>query len=215
MSSIIDAIKTGDLSTVQKIITTTPELANETTPEGLSILLLAAYYGQMPIAQLIASKKSNLDIFEATAIGELNELKTHLHQQPDLLNAHSIDGFTPLGLAAFFGQVKLVQFLIKQGADVNIASNNNFKVTPLHSATAKKQYDIAQLLIENGANVNAQQMSGVTALHAAAHNGDVPLVKLLVKNGANIHAKMKEGQTPLIMAKEKKFIEIIEILSAK
>lgn len=166
----------------------------------------------MEIAQLISSKKSNLDIFEATAIGDLKCLKKHLDQQSNLLNDYSMDGFTPLGLAAFFGQLELVEFLISLGANLNLASNNDFKVTPLHSAAAKKQYDIAQLLIKNGADVNAQQISGVTALHSAAHNGDVPLVNLLLKNGANSMAKMKEGQTPLVMAEEKGFTEIVEIL---
>jgi len=117
-----------------------------------------------------------------------------------------------LGLASFFGHLSLVKLLLDKGANPNIASNNQFKVAPIHSACAISHFDITELLIRYHADVNAKQMQGVTPLHSAAHNGQTKLSKLLIDNCADINAKMDNGQTPLFMANEKNFQETAELI---
>jgi ankyrin repeat protein len=135
-----------------------------------------------------------------------------LDKNPEFLNAFSSDGFTALGLASFFGHLSLVKVLLDKGANPNIASNNQYKVAPIHSACAISNFEIAELLIRHRADVNAKQMQGVTPLHSAAHNGQTKLSELLIDNGAEINAKMDNGHTPLFMANEKNFQETAALI---
>lgn len=87
----------------------------------------------------------------------------------------SPDGFTALGLAAFFGNAETARLQLDAGADPNFVSRNQMQVTPLHSAVAnrnaEKAYDMATLLVERGGQVNVAQEGGWTPLQQAAAHG--------------------------------------------
>ena len=63
---------------------------------------------------------AQVGIFAAAAKGQTDELRSLLEKDPSLINAHSAEGFTPLGLAAFFGHPETVLALLEAGADVKI-----------------------------------------------------------------------------------------------
>lgn len=212
MSDIIELIKAGENNNLERELKDNPSLSVSKTEQGISLLQFAAYCRNKEAVEIIRAYRDKLDIYEASSIGDKDILLRLIKQFPDQTNAYSVDGFTPLGLASFFGNIEIVKILIENGANPNIASNNQFKVTPLHSACAISNYDIAEILIKNGADVNAKQMQSVTPLHSAAHNGQTKLVKLLIDNGADINSKMDNGQTPLFMAEEKEFNETIDFL---
>ncbi len=212
MTEIVEIIKTGDNNILERKLKDSPSIAASKTEQGISLLQFAAYCKNKEAIDIIRNYLNKLDIYEAASIGDKDILLGLIKKFPDQTNAYSVDGFTPLGLASFFGNIEIVKMLIDNGANPNIASNNQFKVTPLHSACAISNYDIAEILIKNGADVNAKQMQNVTPLHSAAHNGQSKLVKLLIDNGADINSKMDNGQTPLFMAEEKEFKETIDFL---
>jgi len=154
-----------------------------------------------------------LDIFEAAATGQTERVSALIKQDASLANAFSSDGFMPLGLAVFFGHSEAVKLLLASGAEVNIASRETMKVTPLHSAAAARQVTIARLLIAHGANVNAAQAeSGFTPLHEAAANGDLEFATMLLEHGANLNAKMNDGKSPLAFALSRKQNEMAAFL---
>ncbi len=212
MEEIIDLIKTGKNKLLKEKLKNAPSKANTKTEQGISLVQFAAYCRNREAIDIIRSFINDLDIFEAASVGDRDRLLQLISLEPDIINNHASDGFTALGLASFFGHKELVILLLEKGADPNIPASNPFKVTPLHSACAISNYDIAELLIKNGADVNAKQMQGVTPLHSAAHNGKIDLVKLLIENGADKQLKMDDGQTPLSMAEEKEFTDIIDYL---
>lgn len=218
MKELIEIIKKGDNHLLTKKLDQDPSIADRKTEQGISLLQFAAYCRNSEAVQTLREHKSQLDIFEAATLGEVERVKQLLHEKPELLNGYSADGFTVLGLAAFFGHLDLAKELLKNGADPNVAANNQFKVAPLHSACATSNLEMATLLIQNGADANAKQMQNVTPLHSAAHNGELTLVQLLANNGADINAKMDNGQTPLSMAEEakcKKTADLIKKLGGK
>jgi len=92
-----------------------------------------------------------LNIFEASATGQTERVRALVKQDASLANAFSSDGFMPLGLAVFFGHRETVEVLLAAGAEVNTASRETMKVTPLHSAAAAREVAIARLLIDHGA----------------------------------------------------------------
>jgi ankyrin repeat protein len=209
---ILEAIKTGDVARVNEMLESDPTLANSKNENGVSAVLLATYYGRSEIAKALLEKGVELDIFEAAAVGLPERALEILDDRPELVNEYTDDGFTPLGLAAFFCHPDVARLLMERGADVNAASKNTQRVTPLHSAVSRRQTMIAQALLFHGASVNAKQQSGVTPLHQAAHNGQAEMVRLLLDHGADPRARMDDGQTPLMMALETGEREVIDLL---
>lgn len=208
----LDAATSGDVSKVKTMLHSDPTLGRAKDENGVSVIMKATYYGKRDVVDALLESGVELDVFESAATGNTERLLDLIAKDASLTNAYSVDGFTPLGFATFFGQAEVVKALLKAGADVNAASRESMKVTPLASAAAAKQTEIARLLIAHGANVNARAAGGHIPLHEAAANGNVELVKLLLENGVDVNAKTDEGKTPLDFAVEYKRPEVIALL---
>src|SRR5262245_4842365 len=197
----LKAVVEGDIARMKEMLKSDASLATARDEKGISAILKAVYYRKKEVVAILLASGIELNIFEASATGQTERVRGLVKQDASLANAFSSDGFTPLGLAVFFGQRQTVETLLSAGAEVNTASREAMKVTPLHSAAAAREVAIGSLLIAHGANVNAGQAeSGFTPLHEAASNGDIEFATLLLENGAKINAKMKDGNTPLAFA---------------
>jgi uncharacterized protein len=212
LEEIAELIKKGKNDLLEQQLNDNHSLADSKTEHGISLLQFAAYCRNNIAVDLLKKHKQKFDIFEASCIGNTQLVNQLLDKNPESINLFSSDGFNVLGLASFFGHLSLVELLLEKGADPNIASNNHFKVAPIHSSCAISHFDITELLIRYGADVNAKQTQGITPLHEAAHNGQIKLLKLLLDMGADINAKMENGRTPLFMANEKHFQETAELI---
>jgi uncharacterized protein len=199
--AVFKAIQGGDRLGVEKLLEQHPALVDARDENGVSAVLMALYYNQPEIASILVERGARLDIFVASAVGNLERARQLVDAQPGLVNAVAKDGFQPLGLAAFFGRLEIVRFLLERQAEVNSPSRNAMRVMPLHSAAANRHLEIARLLLEHGAMVNARQADDFTPLHAAAQNGQLELVNLLLDYGADIWAANAGGQTALDFAR--------------
>ncbi len=206
-------IATADLIHLNDLLLHQPTLAKTTTSHQVSPLMLSCYYKKPAVTDLLLKYIDEISLFEASAVGKFDVVAHLVYSHPDAVNSYADDGFTPLGLACYFGQLEVARYLILKGADVNQPSNNGFHVFPIHSAAAGNYNSIVRTLIENGANVNVKQQAGVTPLHTAAQNGNLELLILLLENGAETNVRMEGGKLPADLAREKGFAEIAEILS--
>ena len=209
---LFEAATAGDLSRVKEMLHHDPSLARAKDQNGVSVIMKATYYGKKDVVTALLDSGVELDVFEAAATGQTARLRELVCNDPSLVNAYSPDGFTPLGFAVFFSQPENVKALFDAGADVNLPSRESMKVTPLASAAAAKQTELARVLIAHGANVNARGATGHVPLHEAAANGNVELVKLLIDSGADRNAKTDDGKTPLDFAIEYKRDEVVDLL---
>lgn len=213
--AFLEAIKQGDENEAVRLLGIRPELANVQSADGTPATLYALYHQRPALAERIAGAKSSgmpLSIFEAAALGRAPLVREALDTDATLVNAVAPDGFTPLGLAAFFGKADVVTALLDHGADPNAASRNSMQVAPLHSAVAARHLPIATALLAHGADVNAVQADDYTPLHEAAQSGHIEMIELLLRNGANPQAKLRNGQTPLDSARAAKQAEAIALL---
>jgi ankyrin repeat protein len=206
-------IAAGDLQNISRLLTENPALAKANTSHQVSPLLLSCYFKKPEVTALLLKFVEEISLFEASAAGKLDVVAYIITQHPDSVNDFAPDGFTPLGLACYFGQSEVARYLVLKGADVNMPSNNGFQVYPIHSAVAGNYLEIARMLVNNGAQVNVKQQAGVTPLHSAAQNGNTDMLILLLENGAEVNTRMEGGKLPADLAKEKGFIEIADILS--
>jgi ankyrin repeat protein len=212
----LESVKSGDLTKVRALLKSDPLLLQSRNEIGLSPIMLAIYRFQKEMVDLLLSCQPDLDLFESAAVGKWERVQALIQQDPTQINAVSPDGFSPLGLAAFFGHPKVVAYLIEHGADVNAPSKNPMRVCPLHSALAHRQaevaFEIAKRLVAHGADVNATQAGGWTPLHQAAMHGLVEVATLLLDHGADLDAKAENGKSPLELATIGKHKEMVALL---
>jgi uncharacterized protein len=213
---LFEAIQQGNTEQVAEMVRENPSLINETTGQGITPILFAAYNNRRNIVDVLLPLKPDLTIFEAAAIGDEQTIKILTVEVPENLSDFSPDGYTPLHLAAFFGHAEIASTLVERGADVNIRANNPTGVMPLHSALAQRDptvaTEIADLLIRKGADVNAAQHGGWRPLHQAAAHGYEEIVRLLLKHGADRLCKSDDGKSPADLAKEKGHQSIVDML---
>jgi ankyrin repeat protein len=131
---------------------------------------------------------------------------------PDLdINAMDYHGMTAIQLAVRDDNLEIMEILISNGADVNIAVTHR-KYTPLHIAAYGKKIEIATLLINNGADVNQLDKDGATALHLAVRRGSDEMVNLLIARGADVNSQDFEDYTPLHNAAWNGHLGIVKML---
>ncbi|MGB7872945.1 MAG: ankyrin repeat domain-containing protein [Anaerolineales bacterium] len=208
------AIQEGDKEKVERMLRSTPDLILARSKQNLSPLLTAVYYHEFEIAELLLDRMVKLTVYEAAATGKMTHLISNLGHKPELVNAYSEDGYQPIGLAAYFGHEKVVEYLIKAGAEVNSPSKNALGVTPLQSAVAGGHLEIIRLLLTAGASPNVREGGGYTPLHTAAYNGDAEIVRNLIFGGADLEAKSDKKETPLDMARKSGHDEVVNLLNA-
>jgi ankyrin repeat protein len=207
-----ELLQAGDADGLRRILQQDPAQSEVRDSAGVSLLMHSLYRGHRDLAELIASKKEALDIFEAAALGRLDRLKQYLRDAASAINSRSKDGFTALHFACFFGQPDAARLLLENGAAVDAVAANPTQVMPLHSAASSRNLEAARLLLERGAPVNARQQAGWVPIHAAAQNGDRPMVELLLQHGADRKLLNDQGKTSAMVAREKGHAEIATLL---
>ena len=145
------------------------------------------------------------------------------------------DGFTPLHMAVIERRLEAIKVLLEAGADLEARDRNG--KTPLawgpfaYGKQEKHVYESLgkphdtvfvdpgeaegiKLLLDAGANIHATDSAGDTPLHEAVRLGSLRGVEALIARGAKPNLKNRAGETPLSLAKSRKDLEIIKLLSS-
>ena len=210
---VFAAITANDKGRIAQLIAADPGAAHARNAGGISALMQARYENRMEIVDLLRKAAGEPDIFEASALGDVARLNRLLANDGELVKARSADGFTPLHLACFFGQLEAAETLVQYGADTNAVSPSRIAV--IHSAAASRNAALLKLVLGAGANPDAQQQRGYTALHEAAMHNSVERAQALLDAGADPAVKSDAGQTAAEMAVQNGNREVVELLSSQ
>jgi ankyrin repeat protein len=215
MQQLFDAIKAGKVDEVRQLVQQDPALKQARDASGASAILVAAYNMKPEVVTALVELGAPVDIFEASVLGKVDRIQDILKSSPSRVSEHAPDGFTPVALAAFFGQPAAVAALIAAGADVNAAAKNPLKVAALHAAVAGGKLEIVKAVLEAGADPNAQQQAGFRAMHEAATRANRALAELLLAHGADPSLPNDEGKSAIALAREKGHLEFADWLASK
>ena len=173
-SSLIDAVKAGDMATVRSLLANQADVA-AAEADGTTALHWAVENDNDALVALL---------LEAGA-------------KAQVVSRH---GIAPLHRAAINGNASIVNRLLTAGADVNFATPAG--ETPLMIAARTGSTSAIEALIARGAAVNTREAwRGQTALRWAASENNADAIRVLMKAGADIHAKSTSGMfTPLLFA---------------
>lgn len=150
------------------------------------------------------------DVFDAARTGNLDRMQELINLKSDTINTINQNGFTPLILACYRSQIKMVELLISKGANLETDSPEG---TALLAAVYKGDIDITKMLLFHKANINAANSEGTTALMFSVMSGNFEMVKLLLSQGADKRKLSKHGTTALTLAKQYALKEIEMLLN--
>ncbi len=95
---VFDAIRSGEIETVRRLIYENPDLGHRRDERGFTPLVMATYSNQLEIAELLIEKGA--DVNEQDAMGN-----------------------TPLMGVCFKGNLEIIEMLLAKGADVHFKNS--------------------------------------------------------------------------------------------
>ena len=131
-------------------------LPNMRNDRGDSLLMLAAYNGNAPVAELLLQRGAD----------------------PDLVNDK---GQTPLMGVCFKGETAIVELLLAHGAAVDGPAGSDR--TPLMTAAMFDKIDIVEALLAGGADPGRKDGGGVSAADLARSMGATRVLAVIEKAG--------------------------------
>lgn len=121
-------------------------------------------------------------MFRAIKKGNYEKVKKLIEVKEVNANVFVNETYTALMFASELGDVKIIRYITRKGADVS--KPNKEGITALMIASEKGQLAAVKLLIRLGAFVNTEDNEASTALEYASKKGQVKVVKFLKSKGA-------------------------------
>ncbi|XP_065565753.1 uncharacterized protein LOC136030611 [Artemia franciscana] len=162
---------------------------------GQTALHAAADNGYKDATEVLLKNNANSNIIDHLGYSPLHYsvlnnhvdvVKIFLEKELNVDSNETMGGFTSLHISAERGHLELVNFLLKNKADVNRRTDRD--VTPLHLAALNGHLLVVKALIQKGADVNALVIEGCTPLHYAVENGHEQIADILLEHRANVNA---------------------------
>jgi ankyrin repeat protein len=178
--------------------------------------------------------QSLIDEFVGAAHGDFARVKAMLAERPSLLDARASFDETALQAAAQMARRDMIEFLLAQGAPLDICTaavlglkdrveaflradpgqaqaRGSHGIPVMYYPVVAGRKDIAELLLAHGAEVNAGE-GGVPPLHGAVMFGQVEMAEWLLAHGAQVNIPNFDRKTPLKAAVEKGSAPMADLL---
>lgn len=135
--------------------------------------------------------------------------KIILKEKSDI-NAQNVWGHSPLMEAIIQFKFEMVDYLLSEGADVQLPDDN--KTTPLHVCASYGNICYLNELLGRGADQNAQDGRGRTPLYFAINGNHKRVIEFFIQNGCNVNLYDSNFGSPLQKAVTMSNIELVQRL---
>jgi ankyrin repeat protein len=149
-------------------------------------------------------------IYHAAFCGFHDVMEKLIAEYPELVSARGGPHGTALHAASSQNRLKVVQSLLRHGAEVNVVGL--WGRTPLLLASVRGHLEVVRWLLEHGADVNAKDVNNWTSLHLAAYYGHFEISRALLKYSADTNSRNNFGCTPLHEASNYGHVDIVRLL---
>lgn len=147
--------------------------------------------------------------WEAAGTGDIATLNYLLENNLVVNVDITLEGVTPLWLAAQGGYRDIAKLLLNYGADINFRGTQD--QTPLWTAAAHGHTEVISLLLEHNALIDKLCNAGCSALWIASQENHIDTVKVLIKYNCDINLPF-QTETPLFTASLRGHTPIVEEL---
>lgn len=151
---ILEAAATGRADRVRELLANDPQARHERTPEGFTVLGLAAFLGGPEVVGVLLDAGADPD----------DDADNPARVRPVHAAVAARDGAS-------------LRVLLEAGADPNVRQQGGF--TPLHAAAHADEPEIARLLLDHGADPSATTDDGRDAARIAVDDGSARVAALL------------------------------------
>ena len=155
----------------------------------------------------------NKPLFDAVRNNDTEALAEQLNQIGDI-NVPNQDGENVLHRAVYTKNLKMINLLLKHGANINAQDSRGN--TPLHLAFESADVTVAEHLLKQGANPLIPNDLGQTVFFTAVSSGYIHLIKALLVNKPELRGHVndtdKNGNTVLHFAAANKMEDIYKFL---
>jgi ankyrin repeat protein len=140
MKSLVEAIESHDLDTVQRML---PYIQINEQYDGVTLLIVAVLKNDLPIVKLLLSSGAD------PMIGNINKC-------------------SPLAYAAWLGNIDIAKCLLEKQVNINHQDTNGYTV--LHYASLKGHHDLVKMFLEYGADPTIRNKRGYTVKDVVINN---------------------------------------------
>jgi ankyrin repeat protein len=206
----------------------------------LSPYCAAIFYKRPEVAEYLRSRGTQIDIFRAAYLGDIEQVSKDLTADPELIHAedpHDNLYYVPLlSFAVVGGNLEMIEFLLKQGAVfgpysiqlLSLAAKDGRKdilefLVSHHAQVPPTGYyffntyslEILRYLLDHGASVNQKHENGFSLLIylCRGDKGEHPeKIELLLEYHAAVNEVGPKGRTALHYAAAAGYLEVITLL---
>ena len=169
--------------------------------------LFSCLFSYSAFSQLVS-----FDVFDVCRKGTLEEIKEIYKKNNELINCTNEQGYSPLTLACYNGNIAVASFLAERVSDID---GNSKYGTPLMAAVYKGNDHLVSVLLKYNANPNKQDLQGETAMHYAVLFKKYDIIKLLKEAKADFTIKNNVEKSALDFAISYKDEKLNELLNVK
>ncbi|XP_067685768.1 ankyrin-3-like [Haliotis asinina] len=199
------ACEGGNVEIVKDLLTQYTVDINSNDRKGMTPMLLAAYRGKSDVLGLLIKKGANAlavdhrkrNILHLSCTGgHVDTVRYVLNQTSVDINSKDHIETTPVLLAAYHGEIKVFDILVKNGADLTAVDECGDNI--LHCACRGGSVEITnRILMQNIVDINSKGDEGMTPVLMAASEGEREVFDFLVTQGADLLVTDEDGQTIL------------------
>jgi len=213
------AVQNGDLELVKLLMPLTKEI-NTTNNDLQTPLMMATESKNTKVVEYLLDKGANpyipnslgdFPLHVAAQNGDLEAVKFLIPYTKNINTKNQDKHYTPLILATQARNNKVVEYLLKSGADPLITFDGGY--VAMHMAAKNGDIESLKLLIaasKQGVNISNHE-KGNTPLTVAVMAGQKDACELLLKNGADLEISNKDGILPLHRAAMSGHLEIVQL----